>query len=116
MMKNDERYTKYSAFSFWEKKTYYNQIYVFLKWLNLEYPGFNTWYDNLFTENKELKSGREIIICEKEYSIAGIAILKSTEEEQKICTLRVAKRYQRQGIGKRLMELSFEWLQNDKPL
>ena len=67
-MKNDERYTKYSAFSFWEKKTYYNQIYVFLKWLNLEYPGFNTWYDNLFTENKELKSGREIIICEKEYS------------------------------------------------
>ena len=116
MMKNDERYTKYSAFSFWEKKTYYNQIYVFLKWLNLEYPGFNTWYDNLFTENKELKSGREIIICEKEYSIAGIAILKSTEEEQKICTLRVAKRSQRQGIGKRLMELSFEWLQNDKPL
>ena len=116
MMKNDERYTKYSAFSFWEKKTYYNQIYVFLKWLNLEYPGFNTWYDNLFTENKELKSGREIIICEKEYSIAGIAILKSTEEEQKICTLRVAKRYQRQGIGKRLMELSFEWLHNDKPL
>ena len=116
MMKNDERYTKYSAFSFWEKKTYYNQIYVFLKWLNLEYPGFNTWYDNLFTENKELKSGREIIICEKEYSIAGIAILKSTEEEQKICTLRVAKRYQRQKIGKRLMELSFEWLQNDKPL
>ena len=116
MMKNDERYTKYSAFSFWEKKTYYNQIYVFLKWLNLEYPGFNTWYDNLFTENKELKSGREIIICEKEYSIAGIAILKSTEDEQKICTLRVAKRYQRRGIGKRLMELSFEWLQNDKPL
>ena len=84
MMKNDERYTKYSAFSFWEKKTYYNQIYVFLKWLNLEYPGFNTWYDNLFTENKELKSGREIIICEKEQKKEAVEENKDLEENVKL--------------------------------
>ena len=116
MIKIDEYYTKYSEIPLLEKETYYQQIYIFLKWLNFEYPGFRDWYDSLFKKNKELRYGREIIICEKEYSIAGIAILKSTEDEQKICTLRVAKKYQRQGIGKRLMEMSFEWLRNDKPL
>mgnify|MGYP002229573086 FL=1 len=34
----------------------------------------------------------------------------------KICTLRVAKPFQKQGIGRHLMELGFEWLNDDKPL
>lgn len=112
----NEKYSIYSTFSAFEKVLYYSQIYNFLKRLNIEYPGFSKWYKGLFLENKELQNGREIIICEKEYCIAGIAILKSTEEEKKICTLRVAAPFQRQGIGRKLMEMSFEWLQEDKPL
>ena len=46
----------------------------------------------------------------------GDAILKNDDIEKKICTLRVAKRFQKQGIGQHLMELSFEWLNDDKPL
>lgn len=112
----NEKYSMYSAFSVFEKGLYYSQIYNFLIRLNIEYPGFSKWYKGLFLENKELQDGREIIICEKEYRIAGVAILKSTEEEKKICTLRVAGPFQRQGIGRKLMEMSFEWLEDDKPL
>ncbi len=112
----DQQYRIYSTFSDFNKTLYYREIYNFLKRLNIEYPGFSKWYHGLFLENRELRNDREIIICEKEYRIAGVAILKSTEEEKKICTLRVASPFQRQGIGKKLMEMSFEWLQEDKPL
>ena len=59
---------------------------------------------------------REIIVCEKEYEIAGVTILKSTKEEAKICTMYVAEQYRHNGLGRRLMELSLEWLKNDKPV
>ena len=115
-MSSNEKYFKYSAFSATEKLLYYTSIKKMLRCLNIEYPDFYGWYDRLFEEDRELHSSREIIICEKEYHIAGVAILKSNEEEKKICTLRVLKPYQRQGIGRKLMELSFEWLEEDKPL
>lgn len=112
----DEKYFRYSAFSVAEKLLYYTSIRKMLRCLNIEYPDFYGWYDGLFQEDKELYDNREIIICEKECHIAGVVILKSTEEEKKICTLRVAKPFQRQGIGRKLMELSLEWLEEDKPL
>lgn len=109
-------YIRYSSFSTPEKSLYFYQIHGFLKRLSIEYPGFSKWYKGLFLENKELKRGREIIICEVNYHIAGVAILKLAEGEKKICTLRVTAPYQRQGIGRELMEMCFEWLQDDRPL
>lgn len=111
-----ERYFRYSAFSEIEKTLYYDRIYLFLRWVSVEYPGFRQWYEGLFWEDKILRRGREIIVCEKDCRIAGIAILKSTKNEKKICTLRVAKLYRKQGIGRKLMALSLEWLESDKPL
>lgn len=99
-----------------EKETYYKKCYDFVQKLNLEYPCFETWFRGLFGEIPVLKSGREILMCRTHEQIVGIAILKNTLEEQKICTLRVDKKFQRMSIGKNLMELSFEWLKNDKPL
>lgn len=118
MKKNieDKRYMMYSSFSPEEQSVYYKLIYNFLWCLNIEYPKFAKWYHHLFEKDNSLKNNREIIICENQYQIAGIAILKADKDEKKICTLRVAKQFQRQGIGKRLMELSFNWLQDDKPL
>lgn len=117
MMKiNDNCFYRYSMLSRFEQTLYYEKIYLFLKSLAWEYPGFKQWYNSLFTRCGSLKSEREILICEKDFRIAGVAILKWDEDEKKICTLRVAKEFQKQGIGKRLMELSFEWLQSDRPL
>lgn len=95
---------------------YYNYIYLFLMEANMQYPAFSAWYGNLFTDDMRLKPEREIIVCEKEYEIAGVTILKSTKEESKICTMYVAEQYRHNGLGRRLMELSLEWLENDKPV
>ena len=83
---------------------------------NMPYPAFSVWYNDLFTDDLYLKPEREIMICEKEYRIAGVTILKRTKEEAKICTMYVAKQYRHNGIGQMLMELSLEWLKNQKPV
>lgn len=111
-----ERYFKFSELPTWERQMYYNYIYLFLIEANMPYPAFSVWYNNLFTDDLYLKPEREIMICEKEYRIAGVTILKRTKEEAKICTMYVAKQYRHNGIGQMLMELSLEWLKNQKPV
>ena len=111
-----ERYFKFSELPTWERQMYYNYIYLFLMEANLPYPAFSVWYNNLFTDDLYLKPKREIMICEKEYRIAGVTILKRTKEEAKICTMYVAKQYRHNGIGRRLIELSLEWLKSDRPI
>lgn len=109
-------YINYSELSPDQRKLYYIQIKSFLKRLVYEYNGFKEWFSGLFISDFLLKSDREIIVCECDFQLAGIAILKKDNIEKKICTLRVAKMFQRQGIGQHLMELSFEWLGDEKPL
>lgn len=113
---NSNEYFMYSELPIFEKPVYYRIIYEFLHSLIWEYPDFCQWYNSLFEENKELKRDREIIISRRNNNLLGVSILKKTQEERKICTLRVAKPYRSQGIGKNLMELSFDWLEDDKPL
>ena len=90
-----ERYFKFSELSKLEQQMYYNYIYLFLMEANMQYPAFSAWYGNLFTDDMRLKPEREIIVCEKEYEIAGVTILKSTKEESKIYTMYVAEQYRR---------------------
>lgn len=114
--KNNNYYFRYSELPFERKVIYYNEIKIFVKKIAWEYSGFGLWFDKLFSSEFELDRTREIIICQSDFQMAGIAILKKDNDEQKICTLRVAKEFQHRGIGKELMALSLEWLQNDKPL
>ena len=113
---DNKLYFNYSELSPDQKRLYYIQIQNFLKKLVYEYSGFQKWISELFLSDGLLKADREIIICECNFQLAGIAILKNNDIEKKICTLRVAKPFQKQGIGQHLMELSFEWLNEDKPL
>lgn len=113
---NNNEYFMYSELPVIEQSLYYQRIYKFLQHLVWEYPHFKRWYESLFLQDGSIKSTREIIVSGRNGMICGVAILKRTRDEQKICTLRVAPQYQRHGIGKNLMELSFEWLNNDKPL
>ena len=77
-----ERYFKFSELSKLEQQMYYNYIYLFLMEANMQYPAFSAWYGNLFTNDMRLKPEREIIVCEKEYEIAGVTILKSTKDRK----------------------------------
>ena len=96
-----EMYFKLSELTKLEQQMYYNCIYLFLMEANIQHPEFSAWYSGLFTDDLRLKPEYEIVICEKEYEIAGVTILKSTKEEAKICTVYVA---------------SIEWLENEKPV
>lgn len=109
-------YIHYSELDSLQKSLYYFAVYSFLSHLVIEYPQFREWYQKLFTSDFELRPDREIIICSYQSGFAGVTILKKTAEEQKICTLRVARKYQKQGIAKNLMKLGIEWLEDERPL
>lgn len=113
---NGKRYYLYTSLSLELKKIYQCEIYKFLCRLVFEYQGFRSWYQELYTEEFELKCNREIIICEDQFRIVGVAIIKNDLQEKKICTLRVAREYQHQGIGHNLVEMCMQQLHTDKPM
>lgn len=80
-----------------------------------EYPGFENWYYQKVIP-QVVDGSRIIIIAEYEGYLSGIAILKRTLFEKKICTLRVMPKYQRLGIGRELLGASCNFLGDDKPL
>ena len=115
-MINGKRYYLYTSLPQELKKLYQCEIYKFLYRLVFEYQGFRNWYQGLYRDEVELKSNREIIICEDDFRIVGIAIIKNDVIEKKICTLRVARDYQHQGIGHNLVEMCMRQLHTDKPM
>lgn len=115
-MKENFRLKLLSEQSYFDQIILQADIYRFLWELNFEYPNFSRWYKSLFFEQGVLKPEREIVVCTHHDFLVGISILKKDLLENKICTLRVAKAYQNMGIGKALLEKSFEWLNDDKPL
>lgn len=99
-----------------EQKTYKEKIFKFLIKLQFEYPYFTEWYNSLFTSWDVLKDNREIILCLNKCDVIGLAILKHSDSENKICTLRVDPRFKGLGIGSQLIEASFDYLNDDKPI
>lgn len=98
------------------------KLYNNLKDLAESYPNFGEWFYNTVMPEMELKNGeREIIIAvsevenRKKYLLTGIAILKKTVDEKKICTFRVHKDFRNQGIGTGLFEECFKYLDTKKP-
>lgn len=98
-------------------------LYNDLKDLASSYPNFEKWFDTIVRPEVELKDGkREIIIALSEMPqkpksiLTGIAILKKTDKQKKICTFRIHDTYRNQGIGTKLFEKCFEYLGTRKPV
>lgn len=98
------------------------KLYNNLKDLTDSYPNFEDWFYKIVMPQMEVKDGkREIIIAISEvdnrekYLLTGIAILKNTVEEKKICTFRVHKDFRNHGIGTGLFEECFKYLGTRKP-
>ena len=91
------------------------KVYWFLFFLNIEYPGFHSWFQNKVIPDLETRKKEIIVITYGEY-IAGVSIIKNTNYEKKICTIRVGKYFRGQGLGRRLMEISLMELNADKPM
>lgn len=83
--------------------------------LSDQYPQFSQWFDHKVIPGLQL--GERILLVEfRNNAIAGLAILKDTPQEQKLCCLRVMDDFVSTGLGIRLFERSFELLGNEKPL
>ena len=96
---------------------YTGQIQLFLYDLTCDYPFFGEWLKKVLSEIKTGK--RQIVIMTDEGNsrlIVGLTILKTEQQEKKICTIRVAKEYQRHGYGTELVRKSLEILKTNNPL
>jgi ribosomal protein S18 acetylase RimI-like enzyme len=93
---------------------YFDSIYKTIFQLNKDYPCFHDWYYGK-VKRGVITGEREIIFNITGGYIAGIAILKKTWNEKKICTLRVSEKFQRNGIGRSLALESFKYLDTDAP-
>jgi ribosomal protein S18 acetylase RimI-like enzyme len=99
------------------------KLYNYLRDLAESYPDFDDWfYDTVIPAINLKNNTREIIIAitevekEKKYLISGIAILKKTKDEKKICTFRIHEDFRNCGIGSDLFEQCFSYLETRKPI
>jgi predicted transcriptional regulator len=95
----------------------FDKLYDFLSDLKSEYPFFNNWL--IKVRNELINSdGRILLLCYEKniFDLKGIAILKKSKKENKICTLRVVDDYKRRGIGTILYMNSKYILRDPAPL
>lgn len=90
-------------------------LYPLLSELEEEYPRFEQWYFSKVVP--EVMAGKRMVfVAYDDGHPAGILIVKDSEGEKKICTLRVIPMYQRRGIGRQLLNLAIQVLETYKPL
>lgn len=89
-----------------------------LTFLKQEYPDFLNWY--VTKVQPGMKDGTRKVFVVAPASdlneIAAVMILKNTEEEKKISTLCVMKKYRSRGLGRRLINLAISVLKDERPL
>lgn len=92
------------------------KIHDVLMDLSLIYPNFKGWYEGKIVPG--LESGdRSLLVEIRNSELAGIAIIKDTIEEKKLCCLRVLPKFQnKSGVGLQLFERSMSELNTRYPL
>jgi hypothetical protein len=91
------------------------QVFKEISHLEHSYPNFEKWYFEKIVNG--LKDGSRSIILEiRNEMIAGVAIIKDTQLEKKICTISVSQEYKSKGLGFKLFEKSMRLLNTDRPL
>ena len=83
--------------------------------LRSSYPLFDQWFTTKVLPG--IHEGERTLLIEKRGSLAvGFLILKHTDTEKKLCTLRVRPSYESKGLGVRLFQAAFQLLGTERPL
>lgn len=91
-----------------------NEIYGELCGVEMYYPDFQKWF--FYKVLPDIATKRRAIISEvRNDRIVGLSILKLSEEEKKLSTLKVSNDHINSGIGLKLFQKSFEILDTEKP-
>lgn len=98
-----------------KKQQLLEELYNVTKELEIDYPNHYNWFHQKFCKELDGKV-REIVFCLDDDIPVGVAFLKKSKEEKKICTIYVEKAYRSIGIGTQLLLKSFSFLNTTKPL
>lgn len=83
--------------------------------LRSRYPLFDEWFVTKVLPG--IFTGERTLLIEKRGSLAvAFLILKHTDTEKKLCTLRVRPNFENKGLGIRLFETAFQLLGTEHPL
>lgn len=86
---------------------------AFLLPLSGDYPGIDLWYFSKVIPG--LRAGTRFILpVRRQGDLVGLGIAKS-DDEKKICTVRVAPSHVGRGTGVRIFDGLMRWLDNDRP-
>ncbi|MEQ4924614.1 GNAT family N-acetyltransferase [Proteus hauseri] len=91
------------------------QIKHLLSDITVLYPDFDNWLKYKFYQ-PSYENQRKAIIAHNGESLLGVALLKKSTYENKICTLYTSPIYQGQGIGSRLIDLSLQYFDSSDVL
>ena len=92
-----------------------NEIYLATDYNHNQYQKYFYWF---YKKNipRILDGSGEVIFIMDGNNIVGLAILKKSPDENKICTFMVCEEYRKKGYSKLLLEKSFEYLGTTMPL
>lgn len=83
--------------------------------LRESYPNFDFWFQRKVLPG--IAAGERTVLAEiRESRLIGLAILKHSATEKKLCTLRVRPEFESRGLGVRMFESAFEILGTARPL
>lgn len=92
-----------------------NQLYYVTDHLSVDYPHHYEWFYKKhlpFIGNGE----REVLFVRQNDNICGVAFIKNTKEEKKVCTFYVAEYARNIGVGGQLMKMAMKLLKTEQPL
>jgi hypothetical protein len=92
-----------------------HDVYAALSHLSAVYPGFERWYHYSVVPGIRIGT-RCILVARKQAQILGVAILKKTDLEQKLCTLWVDPNCRKLKVATTLAARAFDWLGTRYPL
>lgn len=85
------------------------------EFLRSSYPLFDEWFATKVVPG--ICTGERTLLIEKRGSLAvAFLILKHTDTEKKLCTLRVRPDFESKGLGVRLFQTAFQLLGTERPL
>ncbi len=92
-----------------------NQIYELTDYNTQQYPEYYKWFYGKSLP-RVLNGTGEIMFYLDAFTIVGLTILKSTEEEKKMCTFMISEKYRKRGYSKQLLEDAFVYLKTERPV
>ena len=92
-----------------------SQIYEITDYNHSQYPEYYKWFYGKSLP-RVLNGTGEIMFYLDAFTIVGLTILKSTDEEKKMCTFMINEEYRKRGFAKTLLEDAFAYLSTEKPV